>query len=220
MTFRGSETIFNFGSKIIGARRWAAFFLALCAVTLSGTANAQFSDSYNFLKAVKDRDGEEATKYLNKPGSVIVNTRDFSSGETALHITVARRDAMWTGFLLQKGANPNVRDKEGMTPLILATQLRFIDGVRVLLSQNANVNQTNNQGETALVRAVQLRDAELTRLLLSKGADPDIPDTLAGLSARDYATRDRRSAALLAEIEKADENKKPENSDRFIGPQG
>ncbi|MEH6714871.1 MAG: ankyrin repeat domain-containing protein [Parasphingorhabdus flavimaris] len=189
-------------------------------MSLSAPASAQFSDSYNFLKAVKDRDGEEATKYLSQPGSVIVNTRDISTGETALHIVVERRDNIWLGFLLQKGANPNLADKEGMTPLLLATQLRFVDGVRTLLAKKARVNDTNKQGETALIRAVQLRDAELVRLLLANGADPDRTDTLAGKSARDYARQDRRTAGILAEIEKADADKKPEAEGRFFGPEG
>lgn len=194
--------------------------LAIMALSIPAAGQAQFSESYNFLKAVKDRDGEEATKFLNRPGSVIVNTRDLSTGETALHIVVARRDATWVAFLLQKGANPNVRDKSGITPLLLATQLRFVDGARLLLSKKADVNQSNNQGETALIRAVQLRDSEMVRLLLRKGADPDRTDTLAGLSARDYATRDRRAAAILSEIEKADAKKKPASNERFFGPEG
>ena len=194
--------------------------LGAAAMSLSAPASAQFSDSYNFLKAVKDRDGEEATKYLSQPGSVIVNTRDISTGETALHIVVERRDNIWLGFLLQKGANPNLADKEGMTPLLLATQLRFVDGVRTLLAKKARVNDTNKQGETALIRAVQLRDAELVRLLLANGADPDRTDTLAGKSARDYARQDRRTAGILAEIEKADADKKPEAEGRFFGPEG
>ncbi len=199
---------------------FAIIFGALILSTFAEPASAQFSESYNFLKAIKDRDGEEATKFLNKPGSVIVNTRDVTSGETALHIVVARRDSAWLGFLLQKGANPNIRDKQGMTPLIMATQLRFVEGVRVLLAKNAKVNDTNNQGETALIRAVQLRDSEMVRILLLMGADPDLPDTLAGLSARDYATRDRRASAVLAEIVKADAKEKEKPKGRFFGPKG
>ena len=193
---------------------------AIFGLSLSAPAAAQFSDSYNFLKAVKDRDGEEASRFLNEPGSVIVNTRDISSGETALHIVVERRDNTWLSFLLQKDANPNVRDKTGMTPLMLATQLRFIDGARSLLARKADVNGANNQGETALIRAVQLRDSEMVRLLLSKGANPDLTDTLAGMSARDYAAQDRRSASILAEIERSDKDRKPEVKGRFFGPEG
>ncbi|VAW05050.1 Ankyrin [hydrothermal vent metagenome] len=206
--------------NILNLKILSGLLLGLTLMTHSVPAAAQFSVSYNFLKAVKDRDGTEATKFLNQPGSVIVNTRDISTGETALHIVVARRDATWLGFLLQKGANPNLRDKKGISPLMLATQLRFVDGVKILLAKKAKVDETNNRGETALIRAVQLRDTELTRILLSEGANPDLTDTLAGLSARDYAARDRRAASVLAEIEKADSVKKPETKGRFFGPEG
>ena len=194
--------------------------IVAAAMSLSTPAAAQFSDSYNFLKAVKDRDGEEATKFLSRPGSVIVNTRDHSTGQTALHIVVERRDNTWLQFLLQKGANPNLSDKEGVTPLHLATQLRFVDGVRTLLDKKAKVDDANKQGETALILAVHLRDAELVRVLLANGADPDWTDTLAGKSARDYASQDRRTASILAEIEKADADKKPVPEGRFFGPEG
>ncbi|MEP3225261.1 MAG: ankyrin repeat domain-containing protein [Parasphingorhabdus sp.] len=190
------------------------------SLALPGAVHAQFSASYNFLQAVKDRDGTEATKFLNQPGTVIVNTRDVTSGETALHIVVARRDATWTTFLLQKGANPNLRDKSGTAPLMLATRLRFVEGARILLAKKADVNLANNRGETALIRAVQLRDSEMVRLLLKNGADADLTDTLAGLSARDYATRDRRAASILAEIEKNDGEEKTKSTGRFFGPQG
>jgi len=207
-----------------GKRSWpvVGVFIALFAVfslISASAAHAQFSKSYNFLKAVKDRDGEEVSKFLNDPSGVLINTRNFKTGETALHIVVARRDATWTAFLLGKGANPNVRDKSGTTPLMLATQLRFVEGVRILLKKKAKIDETNKQGETALIRAVQLRDAELTRILLANGANPDLPDTLAGLSARDYAARDRRASSILAEIEKSDETAKPE-AGQFFGPEG
>ncbi|MEH6828682.1 ankyrin repeat domain-containing protein [Parasphingorhabdus sp.] len=195
-------------------------WLAAVAISFSAPAAAQFSDSYNFLKAVKDRDGEEATKFLSEPGTVIVNTRDYTSGQTALHIVVERRDNTWLGFLLQKGANPNLSDKEGVTPLMLATQLRFVDGVRTLLAKQAKVDDTNKQGETALILAVHIRDSELVRVLLANGADADRADTLAGKSARDYAKEDRRAAPILAEIEKADSDKKPKPEGRFFGPEG
>lgn len=216
--FNKNPTGAVWAGKFILLLRFAG--IAVAAMSLSTPAAAQFSDSYNFMKAVKDRDGEEATKFLSRPGSVIVNTRDHSTGQTALHIVVERRDNTWLGFLLQKGANPNLSDKEGTTPLHLATQLRFVDGARTLLAKNANVNETNKQGETALILAVHLRDVELVRLLLANGADPDRTDTLAGKSARDYAKQDRRTATILAEIEKADSEKKPESEGRFFGPEG
>ncbi|MEH6791019.1 ankyrin repeat domain-containing protein [Parasphingorhabdus sp.] len=206
------------GGKLLGFLRCAV--IPAFAFAFAVPAAAQFSDSYNFLKAVDDRDGEEANKFLNRPGTVIINTRDNSTGRGALHIAVDRKDSTWLAFLLQKGANPNIRDKQGLTPLMMATQLRFVEGVKILLAKDAAVDETNKQGETALIRAVQLRDSELVRLLLASGANPDRTDTLAGLSARDYAKRDRRAASILAEIEKADASQKPESEGRFFGPEG
>ena len=185
------------------------FFLSLTAGLIvpaafgvvAPAAYAQFSDSYNFLKAVKDRKGEEAEKFLSEPGSVIINTRDGSTGETALHIVIQRRDSTWLGYLLQKGANPNLADKKGTTPLMLATQLGYVDGIDWLVRRKAVVDQTNRSGETALILAVQLRNPEAVRALLKAGANPDKTDSRAGYSARDYAKQDGRASAIAAIIE-------------------
>ena len=95
----------------------------IVAIVAPTAASAQFSESFNFLKAVRERDGSKVTAALNKPGSVMINTRDAASGETPLHIVAAGRDALWLGFLLQRGANPDARNANGETPLMLATQM-------------------------------------------------------------------------------------------------
>ncbi len=171
------------------------------AMLATSPVAAQFSDSYNFLKAVKERKGEEAEKFLAEPGTVIINTRDGTTGETALHIVIQRRDSTWLGYLLQKGANPNLADKKGMTPLMLATQLGYVEGIETLVRKKAMVDQTNRSGETALILAVQLRNSEAVRALLKAGANPDKKDSRAGYSARDYAKQDGRASAIAAIIE-------------------
>jgi uncharacterized protein len=176
--------------------------IALTALVAPVTAQAQFSDSFNFIKAVKDRDGAKVTEFLNKPGSgaVIINTRDSSTGETALHIVAAGRDSLWLGFLLQRGASPDMRDGRGNTPLMIATQLGWADGIQTLLNRRAGVDVANSSGETPLIRAVQNRDIASVRVLMAGGANPNKPDNAAGLSAKDYAARDPRAAAILKEI--------------------
>lgn len=177
--------------------------IAVAAVVATAPAAAQFSESYKFLKAVRDADGAEVTKSLQTPGSTLINTRDYSSGEGALHIVVKRRDMQWLSFLLAKGANADIRDNDGNTPLILATQLGFSEGVQLLLSVNAGVNQPNTQGETALIIATQQRNIPIVKLLLASGADPRKPDRIAGKSAHDYAAEDARSAAVLKILDEA-----------------
>jgi len=166
----------------------------------------QQSDSYKFLSAVREAKGNDVLAILNKPGSTIINTRDVTSGEGALHIVARRGDETYLRFLLQKGADPNLRDGRGNTPLLAAVNAGHAGLIPVLAAARANVNLGNGAGETPLIRAVQRRDIAMVRALLAAKADPDQADTLAGKSARDYAHVDTRSPAmtkLIDEVPKA-----------------
>lgn len=164
---------------------------------MPNAAIAQFSESYNFIKAVRERNGAKATEIISKPGSIIVNTRDDKSGESALHIVTKGRDLGWMNFLLTRNAKTDQRDNQGNTPLMAAAQLGFIEGAQLLIKNKANVDIPNASGETPLIRAVQLRNGAMVQLLMAAGANPSKADTIAGLSARDYAQRDSRAAAIL-----------------------
>jgi ankyrin repeat protein len=187
--------------------------LALSAVP----ATAQFTEGYNFLKAVKDRDGTKATEFLNEPGSTLVNTRDLTSGESALHIVVQRRDETWTRFLLERGANPNAIDKRGNTPLAIAAGLGFVEGVELLVKRGARIDVANSAGETPLISAVHRRDNAMIRLLLKNGANADRSDN-SGRSARDYAALMGGAAGVLAEIERAEAERKATPAEDAYGP--
>jgi len=168
-------------SRVIGA----GMALAMLLGTVPASAQL-YSEGYKFLKAVKDKDGGAVTELLDEPGSTVVNSRDLTSGETAMHIVTQRRDATWIKFLAGHGANPNVRDRHGVTPLMLATRLGFNEGVEALIAAGASVDVANEAGETPLISAVHRRDAGLLRVLLEAGADPDRNDN-SGRSARAYA---------------------------------
>ena len=155
------------------------------------------TESGEFLKAVRDRDGDKATELLDRPGTVVVNTREFTSGTTALHIVTERRDLTWLSFLLNRGANPNVRDKAGVTPLEIASNLGWNDGVQKLIDEGAEVDSRNEVGATPLIAAVHRRDLPLIRILLKAGADPDRTD-YSGRSARNYA--DQIASPALVEV--------------------
>lgn len=198
--------------------RKAGWISMVAALALAMPASAQFfSDGYNFLKAVKDRDGDKVTEALNEPGSTLVNSRDLSSGETALHIVTQRRDAIWIQFLAQKGANPNIADKNGTTPLALAVSLGFVEGAEALIKAGARVDVTNSAGETPLIASVHRRDTGLMRLLLANGANPDRTDN-SGRSARDYAALMQGNSQILAEFERADEARKGKGAEQTYGP--
>jgi len=171
------------------------------AVSSAPTAAQMFSAGYQFLEAVRERDGTKATELLGGPGgATLVNTRDVTSGETALHIVVARRDMVWIRFLLQRRADSNIANREGLTPLMAATQIGFIDGVQALVGGGARVNGTNSRGETPLHIAVQRRDLPTVQALMALGADATIQDSVTGKSPLDYAREDGRSASIVAAL--------------------
>lgn len=187
-------------SRLVSVRKNIAFIAAAALVGVAVPAAAQFSGGYRFLEAIRKKDAATVQEMLEVPGTTIVNTRDVSSGETALHIVVARRDLAWIDFLIGMGANVNVRNGRGATPLQLAVGLGFTEGVERLLQKGARVDEPDSAGETPLISAVHRRDTGLMRLLLRAGANPDRADN-SGRSARDYATLDGKGSGLLAEIE-------------------
>lgn len=198
--------------------RRIGLILALLGAAAAVPASAQmFSQGYEFLKAVKDRDGEAVTNALNEPGTIIVNTRDITSGETALHIVTARRDAVWIRFLTSRGGNPNIRDKKGVAPLQLAVTLGYVEGVEELIKAGADINITDSAGETPLIAAVHRRDVAMIRLLLENGANPDANDN-SGRSARDYVTLMTGNTRLLDEFEAADAKRAEQGPAKDYGP--
>lgn len=189
------------------ARGFSMSGAALLALALAAPAPAQFSDTYTFLKAVKDADAAKAMEFLNKPGQPTLNSRDGSTGDTALNIVIRRHDQPWINTLLARGAQTELRDRDGNTPLLIAVTLSDADAARALLMYGAKPDSTNARGETPLIIAVQHRDLPTVRLLVGQGANPRTPDTIAGKSARDYAAEDTRGAAILKLLDSA--NPKP-----------
>lgn len=188
--------------RVLDVKFGAILGIAMLAMVASPVEAQRKREGYEFLEAVRDRDGTKASELLDEPGSVLVNARDITSGETGLHIVTQRRDPTWLQFLLQKGANPNIETRDGVSPLEIAVQLGFVEGVQMLLDHGAQVETTNIAGETPLISTVHRRDVEMIRALIAKGANPERADN-SGRSARDYAELMGARSRVLEEIERA-----------------
>lgn len=184
---------------------------------LPSPAEAQFSESYKFLEAVKKKELAEVNEMLDKGSPNLVNTRDITSGDTAMHIVVARRDLPWLDYLIAKGAKVNASNVRGVTPLVAATNLNWIEGVEVLIAKGARVDESNNAGETPLITAVHNRNLPLIRMLLKAGADPDRADN-SGRSAREYARLADSTAILSVIASDAKPKTKPGEGAKIYGP--
>jgi ankyrin repeat protein len=78
--------------------------------------------------------------------------------------------------LLALGANPNVRDEDGRTPLFSAVLGGSLGLVGLLIESGAEVNARDSQGFTPLHYAAQEDLLEMARLLIAKGADVNAQD--------------------------------------------
>jgi ankyrin repeat protein len=194
----------------------AAASVLAAGLLLSSPARAEFSDGYKFLEAVKKKEGEKVEQAIMDSAS-IVNARDVSTGETALHIVTQRRDLTWMSYLVARSANVNQADDRGRTPLQLAVNLGWREGAEFLVEHGARTDDSNDAGETSLIFAVHRHDLRLMKILLEAGADPDRADN-SGRSARDYAKLDGENSNLLTTIETYAKKDASKSSKPVYGP--
>jgi ankyrin repeat protein len=104
--------------------------------------------------------------------------REYVAGNSVLH-EIAQGKTWWNvhqalPYLIRKGADLEVRNASGDTPLQIAVTERMYKGVfykeaaRLLLEGGADANAINYNGESCLSKAGT--DTELAKLLLSHGA--------------------------------------------------
>jgi len=75
---------------------------------------------------------------------------------------------------LQDGANPNVRDPNGRTPLHFMCGVGLSPGCALLIHYGAQVDALDNGGLTPLHMAAGYANAQTVRLLVQAGADTTI----------------------------------------------
>ena len=106
----------------------------------------------------------------------IVRTK-FSNDEKEKELFMASRSKINTvRLLLDVGINPNIRDEEGQTPLMIASHRNQIDIARMLIEKGADVNVQNKSDHTPLMFASVYGHTEVARMLIENGADVNAKD--------------------------------------------
>lgn len=99
-------------------------------------------------------------------------------GRTALFHAASNNNTRTVEYLLQRGADPNIRDNEGLLPLHFAAWLDeepVMDVLLPLLKQPDDVNVQDNKGRTLLSWAASYKKNSV-EYLLGKNAQKNIPD--------------------------------------------
>jgi len=116
-----------------------------------------------------------------------INARDGYEN-SPLHYAV--NSPCITRLLLTKGANPNLQNEEGDTPLHRAINDNApFESILLLLSKGADPTLRNADGRTCLFLAMQKEDERLLNTLVIHGADPNEKDA-DGVSLLNYAIYD------------------------------
>jgi hypothetical protein len=91
-------------------------------------------------------------------------------GFTVLHWASYRGYDSTTTRLLRKGANTDIQDSQGYTPLMRATRGQHVSVANLLLDKNAGVNQLNSHKMGSLFFAAMYGFTDLAERLLQMGA--------------------------------------------------
>ena len=162
------------------------FIISIVALSLSACGGGghvvvkEFSDC-PLCKAAKDGDLERVEFLLDSgvnPDSVSFKINAYSdipgiAGDSALRFAVFAGHAGIVKMLLANGANPNIENKNGSTPLTASSGKGISEIVQILLDNGANPNQDVNNGGTPLIFAAQDGYAEVVKILLDGGANPN-----------------------------------------------
>jgi ankyrin repeat protein len=109
------------------------------------------------LMAAVQSHNTEAVVYLIEKGAD-VNARDSLQGTALLRAAGLFGDVNSVQALISAGAEVNVQDKSGMTPLMWAARWGDSQRVEALLAAGAKAQARDNQGRTALDWAVSQGD--------------------------------------------------------------
>ncbi|MFT6346869.1 MAG: hypothetical protein ACJA02_001115, partial [Myxococcota bacterium] len=108
----------------------------------------------------------QAVQFFSRSGSKSIDKKNIG-GATALHIAARNNNLQVASILIENGANVNITDNEGWTPLMRASLSGNSSLIRILLNVGAYATKTNSSGETAIIHATVSDCAECIEQLFS-----------------------------------------------------
>uniref|UniRef100_A0A158Q7B9 Poly [ADP-ribose] polymerase n=1 Tax=Elaeophora elaphi TaxID=1147741 RepID=A0A158Q7B9_9BILA len=158
-------------------------------------------DVYNLLR------GDEAVLEAAKEGNIekirkivipaTVNCRDVRGRfSTPLHLAAGYNNLEVARFLLENGAEVNLKDKGGLIPLHNASSFGHLEIAGLLIECGAEVNHPDKWGYTPLHEAAQKGRTQICSLLLNNGADVTLKNN-EGFTALDITVTEDTKELLM-----------------------
>lgn len=165
---------------------------------------------------------EKAVQALMESGANVNYTAPSAEGAaTALQAALdvpeyKEANARIVSLLLQKGADPKVRNKSGRAALFIAAERGLTDAAGMMLEKGADVNETDAAGGFPLLAAACRGQAGIVTLFADKGANLQAAG-MDGLTPLMCAVREGHGDTVKALLEKgAPVNAKNKNGDTAL----
>jgi ankyrin repeat protein len=161
----------------------------------------------HLIEAITENNGD-AVMRLAKTKRILNGKVDYtfleeSPGErttlkkwTALHQCVRLSNTEMMKILLDRGANVEIKDADGETPVFVASSSRDPELVRLLLQAGANPNVKAKDGWSALMMASRDGHHQVVKDLLEAGADVFGASDMFGRNVLDIASLSNQGIRL------------------------
>jgi hypothetical protein len=130
----------------------------------------KYIDPEPLFKALETGSAKTVKKVIEKSGYNL-NTV-VKDGYTPLTFAISNTNSLeLVEMLIDAGADLNMKDGTGNTPLTIAIYSNSDKYIDLLLSRGANINEPNSKGASPLIAAVHAKSPETVVKLLNHGAD-------------------------------------------------
>lgn len=150
-------------AKKLGVSMMLAFSLYSYSFALDNSMEVEY------INAVKNNNMPKVVNILSE--GLDVNVKEEKTGWTALHYAVYYGYYKTAKYLLENGANVNLKNRKGETPLHLAVKKGNVRMVKLLLEYGAEMDIKDAYGKMAIDYA---KDERIEELLSEDLSDEDI----------------------------------------------
>jgi ankyrin repeat protein len=119
---------------------------------------ANDKEKESLVQAVFDEEGVRLFQ-VEKDGTLNINNLDQSGLGVLEYLTASVKTL---DLAVRSGADVNLRNKQGETPVILAAEYGFPDSVRYLMDEGADLKVQNNKGENVMHKLAAVFDSRST----------------------------------------------------------
>lgn len=145
-------------------------------IRAGASPSAADKNGLNALHWAIESGNVDAALWIIRSGLVDLNAQT-KKGDTALLIAVRKRAWAVVDALLQKGADPNISNALGVSPILMAAEKGDIEYIDRLVAHGGRVDHRDLQGRSALHYAAKRDQRRIVRhLIVVYHLDPNVVD--------------------------------------------